>query len=474
MAAYADFIVAIDLGTSRLTGMAGRKNASGALTVVACETEDAAIGIRRGCVFNIEETATKIKSLVRRLELKAGGTGIAKVYVGIGGQSVCSIDHSVAKDLGEEQEVTEETLDMLHEECRAYQPELSDVLDIVPPSYRVDGKLVTNPVGVPCKRIEACFKLIVGRPSLRKHIINSISDRAQIKIAGIIISPLALADVVLTDNEKELGCILVDFGAGVTSLSVYKGGTLQYLCVIPLGGRLITKDLTTLNIIEAEAERVKITYGNAVADREDETTVQVNAAESASPCDIRLSEINNIVEARAKEILENVFARLESTEVAKSLGAGVVITGGASNLRNIAELMQKRLKKEVRYAFLRKGLLDNDSIHYNTPENIVALSLLLLPDAENCAVRPAPPVVPSPTTVSPAADPAKEPGTAQAPPVSATQASPASKDPQETQASQPKASPKEEKPQDKPKGKNGRIKKTFMNIMGNLFADETA
>jgi cell division protein FtsA len=408
MEAYTDFIAAIDLGTSRLTGMVGRRNASGTLTIIACETEESCGAVRRGCIFNIEETAAKVKKLLQRLERSLNGFKIVKIYVGVGGQSIHSLDYSVKKELGGGGEVTEDLLDILREECLAYRPELLDVLDVVSSSYFVDGNPTVHPAGISCKRIEVCFKLIVGRPSLKKHILNCLVDKARIKVAGITISPLALADAVLTNYEKELGCALIDFGAGVTSLSVYKGGMLQFLYVIPLGGHLITRDLMSLNLVEPEAEKVKIAYGRLMADKEYETTVQVNAADNVGVCEVKLNEVNNVVEARAREILENVFTRLETMEIVRSLGAGIVITGGASCLRNLPDFMQRRLKKEVRFASLRKDILENDSPDYDTPENAVAIGLLMIQGAENCSSRKVSPPPPPPAPPPPPEEPEKE------------------------------------------------------------------
>jgi len=381
--AYTEFIAAIDLGTSRMVGMVGTKNAAtGILSIIAYDTEDSAPSIRRGCVMNIEETAVKIKRLVKKLENKLNGARIATVYIGLGGQSIHSIDHSVIREVAEEEIVTEELKDLMVEECRAYQPKSLDVLGVVPPIYYINGTLEHNPVGVPYRKIEAKYKLIVGRPSLRRHI-ESCMERAQLKLADILISPLALADVVLSEDEKSLGCVLIDFGAGVTSVTIYKGGSLLDLCVIPLGGHLITKDLTTLHLVDAEAERLKITYGNAIVERDDDTTVQVNSVDGIGIREIKLAEVNYVIESRMKEITENVYALLEADDLIKSLGGGVIITGGASNLRNLAEEMQKRLKTEVRYAALRKNMIEKTAL-VSHAEFAVAIGSLMQGDM-NCA-----------------------------------------------------------------------------------------
>ncbi|WP_102407166.1 cell division protein FtsA [Parabacteroides bouchesdurhonensis] len=383
--AYTDFIAAIDLGTSQMVGMVGTKNEEGILSIIAYEVENSATCIRRGCVYNVEETANKIKRLIRKLENKLGDTQINKVYVGVGGQSIRSIEHSVPKVLGADGVVTEEVLDALYQECMNYHPDMLDVLAITSPIYFLDDKQEVNPKGIPCNRIEAHYQLIVGRPSLKRHIINSISERAKIEIADILVSPLALADVVLTKDEKELGCALIGFGAGVTSLSVFKNGKLASLSVIPFGGNLITKDITNLHLVEAEAERVKLAYGCAVMDKDNDQPISVNSADGMGLREIKLSELNNVIEARMKEILENVYARLEDTGLMGSLAAGVIITGGAAALKGLPEVISSQLKMEVRYSSIRKGVVQNGEIVVTNPSYATAIGLLMK-GTKNCAL----------------------------------------------------------------------------------------
>lgn len=192
---YTDFIAAIDLGSSHMVGMVGVKDASGSLSVINYEVESSSSCIRRGCVYNVKETASKIKRLILKLENKLNGAKIGKVYIGLGGQSIRSIDHTVCKVLGTEGVVTESIIESLYQECLTYRPEMLSVLDVVSPSYYLDDRLESNPVGVSCSRIEARYKLIVGRPSLKLNVINSIAEQANIEVAGILVSPLALGDV---------------------------------------------------------------------------------------------------------------------------------------------------------------------------------------------------------------------------------------------------------------------------------------
>lgn len=375
---YTDFIAAIDLGTSRMVGMVGKKNEQGALSIIAYEVENSASCIRRGCVYNVEETANKIKRLIRKLENKLQGATIAKVYVGVGGQSVRTIDHTVTKLLGPEGVVSDEIIHSLHEECCNFHPDMLDVLAAVSPVYFLDDKPELSPVGVPCNRIEAHYKLIVGRPSLKRNIYKSIAERAQVEIAGIIVSPLALAQAALSEDERDLGCALIGFGAGVTTLTVYKGGQLKNLTVIPFGSNLITKDITSLHIVESEAERLKLAYGSATMEQPDaEQNIQVNSADGLGMREIRITELNNVIEARSNEILENIYARLDETGLKDALGAGIIITGGAAALKNLPESIRKRLNMPVRYGATRKSLVVGYEPVVADPAYAVAFGLLL-------------------------------------------------------------------------------------------------
>lgn len=385
--AYTDFIAVIDLGSSHMVGMVGVKSQKGTLSIIAYEVEDSSSCIRRGCVYNVDETANKIKRLILKLENKLSGAKIAKVYVGIGGQSLHSIDHTVSRVLGADGVVTEEIINGLYEECKSYRPDLLDVLAVVSPTYLLDDKLEPNPVGIPCARIEARYKLIVGRPSLRRYLNDGIAGRAKIEIAGIIVSPLALADVVLTDNEKNLGCALIGFGAGVTTLTVYKGGQLVDLSVIPFGGNLITRDITSLRLVESEAERVKLAYGSAMMEKNGDQNIQVSSADGMGMREIKLSDLDYVIEARIKEILENVYARIEATGLMDSLGAGIVITGGAAALKNLPEVIRERLKMDVRYSAARKGTVEGGDVIAGKPEYAVAIGLLTK-GTKNCAYVP--------------------------------------------------------------------------------------
>ncbi|MDR0412863.1 MAG: pilus assembly protein PilM [Dysgonamonadaceae bacterium] len=323
------YVAALDLGTFKLLAMAAKKKTAGSLSILNSEKLPSGKSIRRGRIHNIEEIATSVSLLVNRLNRKLA-TEIQKIYAGIGGQSLHTEGYSVKKEINGE--VTSGIIDDLYLECRQYKPEFEEVLEIVPPEYYLDGSLSEQPKGVFCKEIEARFQLILGRPSLKSFLEKSIQGKAGIEIAGFFISPLATAEVALTNPDKELGCALVEIGAGVTYLSIYKDQSLKYLVTIPLGGTVITKDLCSLDILEAEAERLKLKEGDAMPESGQE------------------EKSDKVIEARACEIVANIADQIKQSGYGHALGAGIILTGGGSLLKNMDKLIAQKTGKPTRMA----------------------------------------------------------------------------------------------------------------------------
>ena len=380
-----DYIVAIDLGTSHITGIVGEKKPDGTFSIIACETVDPASCIRRGIIYNRDSTAAHVGILLKKLESHLKGDYIDKVYIGANGQSLRTVDHIEAKDIADGEAVTNEDIETLKKQCENYKPDLLDVLDIAPAVYYLDGRRDIKPAGVTCRRFGAHYKLVVGRSSIRRDIIYSIKDLARKEIAGIIVSPLALADAMLSREEKELGCALVDFGAGVTSISIYKNGDLLHMSVIPLGGNLITRDIISLQLTEAEAEKLKKENGSAILMKEDEDEV-VNVDMEGSEREIAIKDLNAIIEGRAKEIVDNVFTRINEATDIKSLGSGIVIAGGASEMRNLSDLIKDKCKVNVRHSAIRGGLIRESDDMIGNPQYMTAISLMLK-GTEQCISR---------------------------------------------------------------------------------------
>ncbi len=392
---YTDFIAVIDLGTSHIVGMVGTKNQDGVLSIIAYDAENSEACVRRGCVYNGEETANKVIRLMRKLENKLGGAKIGKLYIGVGGQSIRTIDHVVTKSLGDEGEVTPEILQQMDEECMAFKPSSAslEILEVARPSYLLDGKEEEIPLNLTCSRIEAHYKLIVGKPAIKKSILTNLADRIRIPIAGLLVSPLALADLFLSPMEKQ-AAVLVDFGSGVTSVTIFKEGHLVATTVIPLGSHLITRDLMRgLNVSENEAERLKRTYGSAlpIDSSMDKEKIEIHRIDDIRPMSIPLSELSEIVEARAREIIENVYARLVDAGIAKDIRYSVTVSGGGSLLNHLLEAIASRFKMAVHYPSIRTEVINGASITVANNQEYATAVALLLKGKENCAyIQPKP------------------------------------------------------------------------------------
>ena len=383
--AETDFIVAIELGSSKITGIAGRKESDGSIHVLAYAKEESSSFIRKGVIYNIDKTAQSLTSIINKLE-SALDNEISKVYVGIGGQSIRTVKNIVARHLATEEIITDELVDSIKDENRQIPLIDMDILDEVPQEYKIGINLQVDPVGVLGSNIEGRFLNIVARSSIKKNLQRCF-ELAKIEVADYYISPLATADVILTDTEKRTGCALVDFGADTTTIAVYKNNILRYLSVLPLGGNNITRDICALQLEEDEAENLKVKYGNAIFEINDDEGPKAYLLEDEKRT-IERKVLNEIIEARVEEIIANVWNQIELSGYQGDLMAGVIITGGGSNLKNLDEAIKSRTKiNNVKIAkFVRTGIRSNGPdllIKDGTQNTIIGL---LNAGKENCCL----------------------------------------------------------------------------------------
>ena len=374
------FFVAIDLGTSKIIGVVARKNKDNVISVLASETTPSENCIRRGLVYNIEKTSANVRIIINKLENKLGRK-IAKVYVSMAGQSLHTITHKVNKQLLSSGFVSDNVIMQMRKEADKFTPDMSKLYNVADIEYIINGKAESQPVGVAATEIEGHYQMIVGRPNMLANIKKSIEEKAGLEIAGYIIGPLASANITLNENEKELGCAFVDFGAGTTSLSIYKGGKLRHMAVIPFGGDIITKDICELNFTEEDAERYKTDIGKAY-EVKDAKTPSSRARKSGNP-EADLPDVDYVIEMRVQEIVINIENQIKLSGYEGKLGAGMIITGGASNLTNLNLYLEDKLEMPVRKASAHKAYINNFPELANDPSFTQALGLLLY-SSENC------------------------------------------------------------------------------------------
>ena len=287
----------------------------------------------------MNKTAQSLTSIINKLEGKLGAT-IAKVYVGIGGQSLRTVKNTVVRHLEGENTISEELVAEINDENIQVPLIDLDILDVAPQEYRIGNNFQIDPVGVLSNHIEGRFLNIIARDSVKKNLEKCFAQ-ANIEVADYFISPIVTADVVLSDTEKRSGCALVDLGADTTTVSVYKNNILRHLTVLPIGGNSITRDICNLQIEESEAEQLKKQYGSAVNEPE---------AEGESPKTVELNDkrvieekiLNDIIEARTEEIVANIWNQIQVSGYETQLLAGIILTGGGANLKNIEEAFVKR------------------------------------------------------------------------------------------------------------------------------------
>lgn len=340
--ATTDFIAAIELGSSKAVGVAGRKNSDGSMQVLAYVQEDSSSFMRKGVVFNLDRTTQCLKSIVSKLEKELKST-IARVYVSIGGQSLHVQHNVVSREWKEEEIISEKLVSAIGDEnLSVLIPDMA-ILDVVPQEYKVGNSMQANPVGLVGNRMEGHFLNILIRSSVRKNWEYCFSE-AKIEIADLLIAPVVTANAVLTESERRSGCALVDFGADTTTIIVYKNNILRFLAVLPLGGNSITRDIATLRFEEDEAERLKKDCGDALYEEADEETTVVCSGEDDRKVD--LIELNEAVGARAEEIVANVWNQIQLSGYESKLLGGLVLTGGAAGLKNIDTLIRRYSKIE--------------------------------------------------------------------------------------------------------------------------------
>ena len=377
-----EFIVAIELGSSKMTGIAGKKNLDGSIQVLACVKEDSSSFIRKGVVYNIDKTAQCLTNIVHRLE-KQLKTTITQVYVGVAGQSIRSIHNVIAKDITDDSVVTQDMVIELMDANRNINYPDQEILDAAVQEYKVDAQYQLDPVGIQCSRIEGNFLNILQRKSFYKNL-NKCFENAGINVAEMYLAPLALADSVLTEAERRSGCALVDLGADTTTVSVYSKNILRHLAVIPLGFTNIIKDIASLQMEESVAERMLIKYGCAYTDNND---IDPTLKYSIDPeRQVESRRFIQIVEARLQEIIENASYQIPSEYTDKLLG-GIILTGGGSNMRNIEKAVSAYTRiDKVRVAKFVTTTINsgNDLLKARNGMFNTVLGLLLKGDI-NCA-----------------------------------------------------------------------------------------
>lgn len=354
------YIAAIEISSSKISGAVGRvrNNAPTRLEVLAVETERITDIVNHGSIVNIEMVGNCVGRIVKRLEQRISTNvkerKIKRLYVGLSGRSLRNIKTEITRNLPDDTEITDSLLQSLRLDARNSSIDGTlEVCDAIPRSFSVNNNETYNPVGICGNKIVGRYNLIVCRPLLSKHLMRVIRDKAGLGVADLVITPLALGDLVLSSDERRLGCMLVDMGAETTTVSLYKDNTLVYLAVLPMGSRNITLDITSLNILEDKAEDIKTKSGSAIMP-ENQSSLNISG--------VRMIDVNNRIVARSEEIVANIVEQIEYAGMsAKNLPGKIVIAGGGFHLNKMAELLRGNSDLSVRRATLPVNISFEDT-----------------------------------------------------------------------------------------------------------------
>jgi cell division protein FtsA len=374
-----EIIGAIDIGTTKIVTIIGKKNEVGRLEILALSKTESK-GVKRGVVQNIEETVAAISKTVEEAELKSS-IKLTEVFVGIAGQHIRSIKNRgyINRDSFDD-EITREDIERLRRDMEKIPIEVGEeIIHVIPQSYIVDNETgVKSPVGMSGKRLEANFHIVVAQIASAKNIEKCV-NRAGLKVKCLMLEPLASSEAVLTDDEKEAGVALVDIGGGTTDMAVYYDDIIRHTAVIPFGGNVITKDIKEgCAILQRQAEQLKIQFGSALGEiAEEDKVVSIAGIAGREPKEISFKSLAYIIQSRMEEILDAVCFELENSGYMDKLSAGIVITGGGALLKHLPQLVRFKTGMDVRVGYPNEYLASQDLPEVNHPMFSTAIGLLL-------------------------------------------------------------------------------------------------
>ena len=373
------FVAAIDVGTTKIVSLIGKRNDNNKIEIVGFSRSESK-GIRRGEVLNPEEVSSVVRIVITELQ-KQTGIIFSEVFVGIAGQHIHIVkDRKGFNRSSYDKSITIEEVEQLKSEAQNIAlSEGNKILDVLPLSYVVDNETnITNPVGMLGRRLEANFNIVVSSEDSIKRIKKSIS-LSGLTIREIILEPLASAEAVLDDDEREAGVALVDIGGGTTDIAIFYDNRLRHCAVFPFGGYVITKDIKDgCGLNERVAEDIKVNYGVALVEAADENKDIVIPAKirGREPKEISMRNLAGIIQARMDEIIEGIMFEIEKSGYADKLGYGIVLTGGGAMLRHIEQLFHFRTGLDVRIGYPGEHLAGK-SDNINEPCYATGVGLLM-------------------------------------------------------------------------------------------------
>ncbi len=380
--------VGLDIGTTKIVAMVGKQDAYGKIEVLGTGKAKS-LGVHRGVVNNITQTIQSIQQSVDEAE-SASGEKIGTVVVGIAGQHIRSLHHSdYITRSNSDKVIDEEDIErLINQVYKLVMLPGEEIIHVLPQDFKVDGQAeIKTPIGMYGGRLEANFHVVVGQVSSIRNIGRCIKS-AGLQLGNITLEPLASADAVLSQEEKEAGVALIDIGGGTTDLAIFKDGIIRHTAVISFGGNVITEDIKEgCSIIEKQAELLKTKFGSAwPGENKDNEIVSIPGLRGREPKEITLKNLSKIIHARVVEIVEQVFLEIKNyghEESKKKLIAGIVLTGGGAQLKHIKQLVEYITGMDTRIGYPNEHLASNSDSELSSPLYATVVGLLMKGLKEN-------------------------------------------------------------------------------------------
>ncbi|RUA12607.1 MAG: cell division protein FtsA [Flavobacteriia bacterium] len=374
--------VGLDIGTTKIVAMVGKMDAYNKIEVLGMGRSKS-LGVHRGVVNNITQTIQSIQKAVEEAE-NISGKKIEKVDVGIAGQHIRSLHHSdyITRE-NPDKVIDENDIErLINQVYKLVMLPGEEIIHVLPQDYKVDGQAeIKTPIGMYGGRLEANFHVVVGQVSSIRNIGRCIKS-AGLELSSITLEPLASANAVLSQEEKEAGVALIDIGGGTTDLAIFKDGIIRHTAVIPFGGNVITEDIKEgCSIIEKQAELLKTKFGSAwPGENKDNEIVSIPGLRGRDPKEITLKNLSKIIHARIVEIIQQVYLEIKNygyEEKKKKLIAGIVLTGGGAQLKHVKQLVEYITGMDTRIGYPNEHLSSNSDVELSSPQYATAVGLLM-------------------------------------------------------------------------------------------------
>jgi cell division protein FtsA len=375
-------IVGLDIGTTKIACFVGRKNEHGKIEILSMGKTES-LGVMRGMVSNIDKTIQSIEGAVKQAEERIEGLGelkIKTVNVGIAGQHIKSIQHrGIHTRTNLDNEISQSDIDKLVDDMyKMAMPPGEEIITVLPQEYIIDNEQgIKDPIGMSGVRLEANFHIITGNIGASMNIHKCV-ERAGIKVKDIILEPIASADAVLTEEEKEAGIVLVDIGGGTTDVAIFHEGIIRHTAVIPFGGNVITEDIKEgCTIMKRQAEKLKQKFGSALASESQENeVVAIPGLRGRAPKEITIRNLASIIQARMEEIIDLVHYEIRNSGYEKKLIGGIVVTGGGSQLKHITQLFEYVTGMDTRIGYPTEHLANTNNDVIKSPMYATGIGLV--------------------------------------------------------------------------------------------------